>query len=54
MLGEEPKLEKERQLCTPLLVSGLADKVEEKTDKMETIVCYFAKQEEHRLLQIRF
>lgn len=53
-LGEELKLKKDMQLCTPLLTSGPADKVEEKNGKLETIAYYFTKQEEHSCCRLVF
>ena len=41
-LGEQLKAEKNVQLSTTLLASGLTDKVGEQNNKLETFACHFA------------
>lgn len=41
------------ELSTTLLVSGLADKVEEKNNKKEILECYFDKLGNHKLPRIK-
>lgn len=42
-LGEELKVEKDVQLSTTLLASGLTDKVEELNNILENVLCHFVK-----------
>lgn len=46
---EELGLEKDECLSTILLASGLADKLEEQVNKLETLVCHFAKLGRYKL-----
>ena len=41
-VGEQLKAEKNVQLSTTLLASGLTDKVGEQNNKLETFACHFA------------
>ena len=52
-LGEQLKLEKDVQLSTTLLASGLTDKVGEQNNKLETLACHFAKLGGHKLSWIK-
>lgn len=52
-MEEELKLEKNMQLSTTLLAPGLADKVQEQNNKLETFMCHLAKLGGHKLLQIK-
>lgn len=46
---EELRLEKDVCLSTVLLASGLADKLEEQVNKLETLVCHCAKLGRYKL-----
>ena len=52
-LEEELNFEKDMQLSTTLVHSGLADKVGEQDNKLETLLYHFAKLGEYQLLQLR-
>ena len=48
-LEEELRLEKDVWLSAMLLASGQSRKVEEQDNKLETVVCHFAKLGRHKL-----
>lgn len=50
---EELRLEKDMQLSTLLLASGLVDKVGKQPIKLETLMCHFAKPGGHKLWGIK-
>ena len=52
-MEEELSLEKDVQLSTTLLTSGLEDEVEEQHKNLVTLVCPFSKQGGHKLLWIK-
>lgn len=52
-LEDELKLREQHAVFYYSTSSGLADKVEEQNNSLETLACHFAKLGEHMLLQIK-